>query len=277
MHALEPMTSLLSFRGSATTLIFATLTSASMLGACGTIPDTAPREVSFPAADGGTLFADIHPGADGPAAPVVLLFHQGGGDARGEYGPIIPRLTARGLNVMAVDLGGGGDRFGVMNRTVASRPAAEPAYCDEYVDLQAALAFAVSSGFTGPQIVWGSSYSASLAIRLAVEHPERAAAVLAFSPAGGGPMEACKPDPYLPRLTVPLLALRPTQELALPSVARQNALITEAGHAVFEAVGGTHGSSMLVADRSDGDVEPTWERVLSFIDAALARRPTPGR
>jgi pimeloyl-ACP methyl ester carboxylesterase len=238
--------------------------------ACRAPLDTTPHEVSF-AGSGAALFGDVHPSAEGAAGPVVLLFHQGGGDARGEYGAIIPRLVERGFNVVAFDLPGGGNRFGIENRTVASRPVSQPTYCDDYGDLEAALAWVASSRFTGPRILWGSSYSAALAIRLAAEHPERVAAVLAFSPAGSGPMEGCRPDPHLTRLAAPLLVLRPTAELGLPAVLAQSELVRQAGHEVYEAVGGTHGSSMLVADRATGDVEVTWTRVLSFVDAALER------
>lgn len=244
---------------------------------CRAAIDTTPHEVTFAGADGGMLFADTYPSSRGSAAPVVLLFHQGGGDARGEYGPIISRLVERGFNVLAIDLPGGGNRFGVENRTVASRPRSDPSYCDEYGDLEAALAWVASSSFSGLRVLWGSSYSASLAIRLAADHPEKVAAVLAFSPAASGPMESCRPDPYLTRLAAPLLVSRPTGELALPAVQAQSELVRQAGHEVFEAVGGTHGSSMLVAGRATGDVEPTWERVLSFIDAALAVRDREAR
>jgi pimeloyl-ACP methyl ester carboxylesterase len=42
---------------------------------------------------------------------MFLLFHQGGASARGEYGPIIPRLLSAGYHVLAVDQRSGGDRF----------------------------------------------------------------------------------------------------------------------------------------------------------------------
>jgi len=238
---------------------------------CRAAIDTTPHEVTFAGAEGGMLFADTYPGSRGSSAPIVLLFHQGGGDARGEYGPIIPRLVERGFNVVAFDLPGGGSRFGIENRTVASRPRSEPAYCEEYGDVEAALAWVASSSFSGPRVLWGSSYSASLAIRLAAERPERVAAVLAFSPAGSGPMEGCRPDPHLTRIAAPLLVLRPTGELGLPAVQAQSDLVRQAGHEVYEAVGGTHGSSMLVAERAAGDVDVTWTRVLGFIDVALAQ------
>lgn len=228
-----------------------------------------PREVRFKAPDGATLYADVYAdGSTSVSAPVILLFHQGGGDARGEYGPIIPRLLDRGFNVIAVDLAGGGDRFGT-NRTVASRSAERTSYCDELTDLEASLELARIENLTGPVILWGSSYSASLAIRLAAEHQEGVAAVLAFSPAGGGPMESCRPDPWVSRLIVPLLVLRPASELANPSVVEQMAMFRKAGHSTWEATDGAHGSSMLVAERVAGDPEPTWTRVLEFIDESL--------
>ena len=46
-----------------------------------------------------------------------MLFHQGGGDVRGEYETIIPKLLKLGYNIIATDTRQGGTRFGT-NRTM---------------------------------------------------------------------------------------------------------------------------------------------------------------
>lgn len=53
-------------------------------------------EVSFEATDGVTVYGDVYM-ADGipKSAPLILLFHQGGGDARGEYMPLVSRLAGQ--------------------------------------------------------------------------------------------------------------------------------------------------------------------------------------
>jgi pimeloyl-ACP methyl ester carboxylesterase len=227
------------------------------------------REISFAAADGTTVYADVH-AADAPmSAPVIVLFHQAGGDARGEYGPIIPRLVAHGVHAIAVDARGGGDRFGGENRTAAAFDS-EPGYCDAEQDLLAAIGAARAEGFDGPLTIAGSSYSAGLTVRIAAEHGELIDGAIAFSPAAGGPMADCNPNELIDDVRVPLLALRPANEAAIPAVADQLAMFEAAGHATFVADPGTHGASMLVASRVDGDVEPAWEAVLAHLDRVVA-------
>ena len=68
-----------------------------------------PEQVSFEAADGVRVFGDIYRSADGELAPVILLFHQAGSDARGEYTHIAIRLMENGYNVLAIDQRSGGE------------------------------------------------------------------------------------------------------------------------------------------------------------------------
>jgi pimeloyl-ACP methyl ester carboxylesterase len=222
------------------------------------------EEVTFQAADGVNLYADLYATGD-RSAPVVLLFHQAGSNARAEYGPIVPRLIERGYNILAVDQRSGGTRLGGVNRTASAFEGASPSYCDAYPDLEAALAFVNEAGFDGPRIVWGSSYSAALVIRLAAEHPEEVNAVLAFSPASGDPMGECQPGPFLENLETPILALRPAPEMENPRVRSQLEQFQELGHATYVAENGVHGSSMLNPERVEGSVEKTWTAVEAFL------------
>ncbi len=209
-----------------------------------------PEEVMFRAADGVNLYGDLYASGD-RGAPIVLLFHQAGSNARAEYGSIVPRLLESGYNVLAIDQRSGGTRLGGVNRTASALEGGSPSYCDAYPDLEAALAFVISIGFDGPHIVWGSSYSAALVIRLAAEHPDDVNAVLAFSPASGDPMGACKPGPFLENLETPILALRPASEMENPRVRAQLEQFQELGH--------------LNPERVQGDVEETWTAVEQFL------------
>ncbi|NNE97500.1 MAG: hypothetical protein HKN25_00630, partial [Pyrinomonadaceae bacterium] len=123
------------------------------------------REVTFASKDGIKLYADIYDSEKGKSTPLIMLFHQGGGDVRGEYATIIPRLLKLGYNIMATDTRQGGNRFGT-NRTMADITK-EFSYCDAYQDLEAALDFAKKEGFTGKKIAWGSSFTAALVFQLA--------------------------------------------------------------------------------------------------------------
>jgi alpha-beta hydrolase superfamily lysophospholipase len=227
-------------------------------------------EVRFSASDGITVFGDMYSSAEGKSAPVILLFHQAGGDARGEYASIADRLLQTGYNVLAIDQRSGGDRFGGENRTIAGLDRTDYGYCDVYPDLEAALRFARESGFTGPLAVWGSSYSAALVFQLGAKHEDEVAAILGFSPASGAPLADCALDPYLPALTAPALALRPQREFEIESVQLQMKEFESFGVQTYVADPGVHGSSMLNAERVGESTETTWNVVLDFLASAFA-------
>ncbi len=229
------------------------------------------REVRFEASDGVSVFADIYLAENQDNdAPLILLFHQGGGDARGEYGPLVGRLNDAGYHALAVDQRSGGDRFGQKNRTASAFGDQEISYCDAYPDLEAALRYADEYGFNGPRVAWGSSYSAALVIKLAAEHADDIDVVLAFSPASGDAMAGCRPDQYSANVSQPLLALRPIGEMEVPSVPPQLQAFRDQGHQTYVADPGVHGSSMLNAERVGADTGETWDVVLGFIERGLA-------
>lgn len=234
-----------------------------------TVVLASPFEVSFETEDGITVFGDVYASPGGRSDPIILLFHQAGGDARGEYTEIAERLAGSGYNVLAVDQRSGGDRFGGSNRTVQALEGESFGYCEVYPDLEAALRYASAEGFTGPTAVWGSSYSAALVIQLGAKHGELVDAVLAFSPASGAPLADCQPGQYLDDLSTPMLALRPQREFEIDSVKEQMRSFESAGLRTYVADPGVHGSSMLVEDRVQGSTEQTWEVVLAFLKETL--------
>ena len=227
----------------------------------------AAQSFELETADGITVFGDIYEPEHVKRPPLILAFHQGGGDARGEYTPIIPTLVRQGFAVMIIDQRRGGEVFGGTNRTVAALPeGADYSYCDAYPDLEAALAFARTQSF-GRIIAWGSSYSATLALQLASEYPTDLDRVIAFSPASGEPMGDCQPREYAAQITIPALMIRPEREAAIESVADDLTAFSEMGHDVFISPGGSHGSSVLVEERSGNPATEAWERILSFLNA----------
>lgn len=222
------------------------------------------KEIDFFTQDSIHVYGDLY--EVDKKAPTILLFHQGGSNARAEYGPIIPSLTEEGFNVFAIDQRRGGQLYGSYNRTVADISINNFEYCDAYTDLQGALNFVISDGFTGKKILWGSSYSATLAIKLADQYPNKIHGVLAFSPASGGPMQDCRPDEYFATLKAPLLLLRPSQEMEIESVKDQFDLARQNNHQVYVATNGKHGSSMLVEERVAKPTDENWDVVLIFLD-----------
>ena len=120
-------------------------------------------EITFHAENGIQVYADWHPGASEQTA-TVILFHQAGGSARGEYPYIVERLAEMGVNVLAVDQRSGGTRFGPSNRTVDALERKDYGYCEVWPDLQVSVQ-AAKERSSGPVLIWGSSYSAGLVLR----------------------------------------------------------------------------------------------------------------
>ena len=222
------------------------------------------KEVYFYSSDSVKVYADFY--QQGLDAPNILLFHQGGANVRSEYKPIIPKLLESGFNILAVDQRVGGQLLGSYNRTVADININRFNYCDAYPDLEASLKYLKNTSNTGKVIVWGSSFSATLAIKLAYKNPDAIDAVLAFSPASGEPMNGCQPNLYFESIKTPMLLLRPSSEAAIESVKTQMALAEEFGHQTYVAQNGRHGSSMLVENRVQAPVNANWEVVINFLN-----------
>jgi pimeloyl-ACP methyl ester carboxylesterase len=219
-------------------------------------------EINYLTDDGIAIYADWHPGSSEQAATIVL-FHQAGGSARGEYPYISERLNVLGFNVLAVDQRSGGDRFGTGNRTVDALDKKDFGYCAAWPDLFASID-AARQRSNGPVLIWGSSYSAGLVLRLAAIHQDIVNAVLAFSPAASGPMADCSPTGLLHKVAVPAVAFRPASEMQNPSSITQARELEAAGIDFHVIEGGVHGSSMLVPERSGADIEAAWRLVEDF-------------
>lgn len=150
-----------------------------MLAVVIVIPALAQRKVMFPSKDGLTITADLY--ETDSEHPWVVLFHQAN-SSRGEYRDIAPRLNKLGLNCMAVDLRSGKEKNFRVNETagLAKDARLSTDFLAAEQDMQAAIERAYGIG-KRPVIVFGSSFSASLALKLAKEMDE-VRGVVAFSP-----------------------------------------------------------------------------------------------
>ena len=139
--------------------------------------------ISFPSADGLEITADLYRPHAEPSAPWIVLCHQAGW-SRGEYRQIAPRLGKLGFNCLAIDQRSGKAVEGVLNETAQRAVAAGKgvAFLDAEQDMVAAIRFARQHHASGKLLLWGSSYSAALALRIAGEHSELVDGVLAFAP-----------------------------------------------------------------------------------------------
>ena len=144
---------------------------------------TPMKQVSFESIDGLEITADLYWKHDDKTKPFILLCHQAGW-SRGEYREIAPMLNELGFNCMAIDQRSGGAIQGVTNETAARATKAKKSvnYVDAEQDMIAAIQYARENYVDGKFILWGSSYSSALALRIAGEHADKVDGVLAFAP-----------------------------------------------------------------------------------------------
>ena len=146
------------------------------------LPIQEKETITFPSDDGVTITADLympHP----KDAPMILLFHQASW-SRGEYLEIAPKLNELGYNCLAVDLRSGKSINNIVNETHASARQLfkETQYINALVDMESAVKYARKELAEGDLIIWGSSYSAALTLKIVGDHPDWVDAGLAFSP-----------------------------------------------------------------------------------------------
>lgn len=137
------------------------------------------QKISFPASDGLIVTADIYTVND--TLPYMVLCHQAR-YSRGEYMETVRLFCELGYNCLVPDLRSGKEVNGVYNETasLAVKKGLPGEYLDAEPDMIAAINYAYQK--SGKKVILlGSSYSASLALKIAATN-KKVSAVLAFSP-----------------------------------------------------------------------------------------------
>jgi dienelactone hydrolase len=136
-------------------------------------------DTTFNSLDGMPVYATVYETTKDK--PVIVLCHQAGYN-KTEYRETAPMLNEQGFNCMAIDQRSGGKLNETENMTheTALSKGKSTEYLDAEQDILAAVDFAATY-FQQPVILLGSSYSASLALKIASENPQ-IYAVVAFSP-----------------------------------------------------------------------------------------------
>lgn len=168
----------------------------------------AQQTITFSSLDGLTITADLY--LVDTRKPYILLLHQAG-YSRGEYREVAPRLTKLGYNCLAIDQRSGYEVNFVRNETakLAKGKNLPADYPDALQDIEAAVNY-IKAKTDLPIVIWGSSYSASLALIVAAQDLRIKAAV-AFSPG-----EYFNQDGFvkskISKLSVPILVLSSREE-----------------------------------------------------------------
>ena len=139
--------------------------------------------IRFPSADSIEITADLYLKHADKSKPFIVLCHQAGW-SRGEYREIAPKLNQMGFNCMAIDQRSGKGINNVDNETMKLAEAAGKGvqFLDAEQDMIAALKHAKKNYADGKLILWGSSYSAALSLRIAGEHTDLVDGALSFAP-----------------------------------------------------------------------------------------------
>ncbi len=143
----------------------------------------AQETISFLSNDSIKVSADLYI-QHTKSAPFIIFFHQAGW-SRGEYIEIAPWVNQLGFNAMAVDQRSGNEVNKIKNQTKidASKKGKGTKYLDAVPDILAAIYYVKEHYPKAKIIIWGSSYSSALVLKIAGEYPDLVSGVLAFSPA----------------------------------------------------------------------------------------------
>ena len=222
------------------------------------------QTVKMTAKDGLTVYGQLYSPAEKPRS-IAICFHQAGSNS-GEYREIAPRLVLRGIACLAVDQRAGGTMWDQDNRTQKDSGRTDWKYEDAYQDMMAAYEWAKSKGYM-KVVVWGSSYSASLVLRLANEVP--VSAVVAFSP---GEYFANKTqvgdwNATLSRPSLFAFSKKEAVDGGFTLYERAPKTLERKSDVLVLRDDGIHGNSVLLADKSN----PTaagyyWKMLFAFFD-----------
>jgi dienelactone hydrolase len=137
------------------------------------------QTVTFPSLDKLPITADVY--KINETSCYIVLCHLAE-HSRGEYRETAQRLNNAGYNCLAIDTRTGNEIFGIVNETAKrARQLGKPTnFLSSEQDILAAIAYADSLIGKGV-ILLGSSFSASLGLKISVTNP-KVKAVVAFSP-----------------------------------------------------------------------------------------------
>jgi dienelactone hydrolase len=157
-------------------------TSSDVVSNIQTETSSSKETISFPSKDGLEITADVYFTGD-ESKPWILLCHQARW-SRGEYNEIAPKLNALGFNCLATDQRSGKEVNGVTNETAARARAKElgTEYLDAVPDIEAAIEWLEGNKKPTRFVLWGSSYSSTLAFVMAAKYQTELDAVMSFAP-----------------------------------------------------------------------------------------------
>lgn len=223
-----------------------------------------PVKVTFPSKDNLTVVANLYE-KDSAAIPVVLC-HQARFN-KIEYVKIAPKLNDMGFTCLAIDQRSGGNLLEWFNETYenAMKDSISTNFLDAVQDMESAVKYMYEK-YKQPVVVWGSSYSSGLAIKVANGN-NKVRAVISFSP-GEYYGETYSLRDSIAGLNIPVFITSSKEEAnedltQLISVLDSN-LVTQ----FIPQSAGTHGSRALW--ETDPNNREYWDAVKAFLEKIKA-------
>lgn len=218
--------------------------------------------VEFPSKDGLMISADLY--EIDPTKPIILLCHQAGYN-KYEYTDIAPRLNKMGFNALAIDQRSGGTFANQPNETynrAIENGNEKIDFTDAIQDIESAINF-LTEKYQQKIILWGSSYSSSLALHIAVKN-KNVKAVISFSPGDyfGKSLPSLKT--IFPKIDQPFLVTSSKEEAAELKQLLNNLKPGEHQSQFIPTSEGFHGSRALWIDQKGAD--EYWAAIESFLN-----------
>lgn len=223
------------------------------------------KTLSIPSVDGLAITAFYYDGFKGRKTTeknkfTIILCHQAGW-SRGEYLEIAPSLRAEGFSCLALDQRSGGGVNDVANETakLAEKLKKPTTYLDAEQDIVAAVRWVKANKKGQKIILWGSSYSASLVLKVAQD--EGVDKVLSFSP-GEYFKDKMTLKEKINKLDIPVFITCSKKEIERTQSIFD--VIPSKSKIFFKpSTTGNHGSRALWSKFDDSDAY--WEAVRSFL------------
>jgi dienelactone hydrolase len=244
-------------------------TIATILCLCGTLH--AQQAISITAKDGLAISAYLYE-TNTKFKGVMLLCHQAG-YSKGEYIETAKRFQDLGYTCLAIDQRSGNEVNGIINETAqCARLQNLPTnYIAAQQDIESAFSY-LRQRYNQRIIIIGSSYSASLAIKVACDSSAIVRACIAFSPG-----EYFDSDTLLVSKALSASTVQTFITCSSDEIAETQDLITRSGNKIavlHTPVGaGVHGSRALWKKlpkqkkkwRRNMDYEHNWTALLAFL------------
>jgi pimeloyl-ACP methyl ester carboxylesterase len=224
-------------------------------------PDPFPVNMAIPAPDGLNINANVYD--IDKDAPVIVLCHQARFNKH-EYDGIGERLNTLGFNCIAIDQRSGGPITDKQNWTNirARQQGLDVDYLDAEQDIVAAVEYAAEL-YKGKLILWGSSYSSTLALYVGMAN-DNVDAVVSFSPGDYFAPERQSLAEMLPNFKKPMFVTSSKREVEdLTALLARMTLGENQVHFAPDS-SGYHGSKALWQGQPDG--EEYWEAVEGFLE-----------